>query len=72
MLVGMTARYLPFQPAHLIVLFMIFGSLAQYGINPHLKASKLRCLVLNWIASTSCVGAMFQLIGRSRCGGIGI
>ena len=41
---------------------------------PHRKVSKLRCLVsgLNRIAeSTSCVGAMFQLIGRSRSGGMG-
>jgi hypothetical protein len=58
----------------LMVLYAIFGSLAQFGTRPHRKASKVRCLVSgsSRIAKTSCVGAMFQLIGRSRCGGIGI
>src|ERR1700722_906838 len=51
----------------LMVLYATFGSLAQFGIRPHRKLSKVRCLVsgLNRIARTSCIGAMFQLIGRS-------
>jgi hypothetical protein len=29
----------------LMVLYSIFGSLAQFGIRPHRKVSKVRCLV---------------------------
>src|ERR1700676_4805439 len=40
----------------LMVLYATFGSLAQFGIRPHRKVSKVRCLDsgLNRIARTSC------------------
>jgi hypothetical protein len=39
----------------LMVLYAIFGSLAQFGIRPHRKVSRVRCLVSGWrrIARTS-------------------
>jgi hypothetical protein len=55
----------------LMVLYAIFGSLAQFGTRPQRKGSDERCLVsaLYRIVSTCCVGAIFQLIGTSRCVG---
>jgi hypothetical protein len=38
----------------------------------HCSQASLRCLRLSGIGRIACVGAMFQLIGKSCCGGIGI
>jgi hypothetical protein len=49
-------------------------SLIDPPLVDHCSQASLRCLVTGFsgIGRIACVGAMFQLIGKSCCGGIGL